>query len=452
MSLKRILFCFLMFISSLFIKLNVFADINTINFYGYINGSTDVFSYSDYNDLSFDNALRLIKYLKEDLNISFVSVIGYYKTLYFCNNVDFNNNSSSDIVDFKYNCVFDYYLDVSNFNWMLSKDDFNLFLNSLVLSNNNAVSKSKIFDIISVNGEILKYYTTYLFWQDGSLMFPNFNDVNFNNLNYTSTNFFTNYLPYGIMKFTDKDNKIISFLYRHFGFYYSSSVVDVEAPMINLIGNNEINIEINSIFNDPGYNCTDNVDSSCTVIVSGNVDTSKLGSYTLTYSATDLAGNNTKSTRIVNVIDSINPVITLFGDSIIYCNINGEYDELGASVTDNSNEILDVVIDSSLLDIRKVGDYKISYSACDSSGNCTTIYRLVKVQSTIPVDFSGSQYLLFNFSDIQDLFPNINFSGVSNSDQFVITIIFNIFFVIFIFFFIYLFIKVINKIISIVFH
>lgn len=441
MFLKRILFCFLLIISSLFVKLNVFADNFTYGIsYNYTSGSDVPFNNSP--DLYFKNSFSLIKYLKEDKKIDFHFVIYDDDFFYLCNDFDLENMAYSKLSDLKLVCnsYFKFYYFYSNF----TSDNFSSSLNDINATYSSSSKSFKFFDQYGLN-----YLSYKFFWQDGTVKFPYLDFFDNNTINFTRQ-YFLDFFSYGNDRLFTENGNIISYLYRYFGYDYISN--DVFAPVINLIGNSEINIEINSIFNDPGYNCTDNVDSSCNVIVSGNVDTSKLGSYTLTYSATDLAGNNSKVTRVVNVIDSINPVITLFGDSIIYCNINGEYDELGASVTDNSNEILDVVIDSSLLDIRKVGDYKISYSACDSSDNCTTIYRLVKVQSTIPADFSGSQYLLFNFSDIQDLFPNIDFSGVSNSDQFVITIIFNIFFVIFIFFFIYLFIKVINKIISIVFH
>lgn len=441
MFLKRILFCFLLIICSLFVKLNVFADNFTYGIaYNYVGSASDPFNNNP--DLYFKNSFSLMKYLKEDKKIDFHFVIYNDSFFYLCNDFDLENMAYSKLSDLKLICntYFKFYYYDSNF----ISDSFSSSLNDI---NVTYSSFSKTFDIFDQYG--LNYLSYRFFWQDGTVKFPYLDFFDNNTINFTRK-YFLDFFSYGNDRLFTENGNMISYLYRYYGYDYTSN--DVSAPVINLIGNSEINIEINSIFNDPGYNCTDDVDSSCNVIVSGNVDTSKLGSYTLTYSATDLAGNNAKVNRIVNVIDSINPVITLFGDSIIYCNINGEYDELGASVADNSNEILDVVIDSSLLDIRKVGDYKISYSACDSSGNCSTIYRLVKVQSIIPVDFSGSQYLLFNFSDIQDLFPNIDFSGVSNSDQFVITIIFNIFFVIFIFFFIYLFIKVINKIISIVFH
>lgn len=55
-------------------------------------------------------------------------------------------------------------------------------------------------------------------------------------------------------------------------------------------------------FTDDGATCVDVVDASCVVIVSGSVNTAISGNYTLTYSATDAAGNDaTVVTRTVSV-------------------------------------------------------------------------------------------------------------------------------------------------------
>lgn len=78
---------------------------------------------------------------------------------------------------------------------------------------------------------------------------------------------------------------------------------DKESPVITL-NNNPINVYINSNYTEPGYvvsdNCTDNLESK--VSVSGSVDTSKEGTYTLVYSVTDESGNSTQATRTVNVV------------------------------------------------------------------------------------------------------------------------------------------------------
>jgi hypothetical protein len=57
------------------------------------------------------------------------------------------------------------------------------------------------------------------------------------------------------------------------------------------------------VFIDSGATATDNIDGDLTakIIVTGAVDTSTAGVYTLTYSATDAAGNTGSTSRTVTV-------------------------------------------------------------------------------------------------------------------------------------------------------
>ena len=66
-------------------------------------------------------------------------------------------------------------------------------------------------------------------------------------------------------------------------------------------------LEVGAVFTDPGASATDAVDGDLTVdiVVTGSVDTSKVGAvYTLSYTATDAAGNTGTATRTVTIIDS----------------------------------------------------------------------------------------------------------------------------------------------------
>ena len=79
---------------------------------------------------------------------------------------------------------------------------------------------------------------------------------------------------------------------------------DSTPPTLALRGEPTINIVIDSPFTDPGVTASDAVDGdlSSRVVVSGNVNTTVLGTYTLTYSISDLSGNAaTPVTRTVNV-------------------------------------------------------------------------------------------------------------------------------------------------------
>ena len=68
-------------------------------------------------------------------------------------------------------------------------------------------------------------------------------------------------------------------------------VTDQTAPELVLNGANPLSVNWGGVFTDPGASFTDNVDASKTVTSLDTVDTSKVGSTILTYSAVDAGGN-----------------------------------------------------------------------------------------------------------------------------------------------------------------
>ena len=82
-------------------------------------------------------------------------------------------------------------------------------------------------------------------------------------------------------------------------------VVDKEAPVINLVDKENITLYLNSEYSEPGYSAEDNYDGVLTdkVKVDGSVDSSKVGTYKITYTVIDSSSNETKKERIINVIE-----------------------------------------------------------------------------------------------------------------------------------------------------
>jgi hypothetical protein len=66
---------------------------------------------------------------------------------------------------------------------------------------------------------------------------------------------------------------------------------DTTAPVIALIGANPLLIANGGTYADPGATVTDNVDATRTIQGTGTVNTATAGDYTITYNATDAAGN-----------------------------------------------------------------------------------------------------------------------------------------------------------------
>ena len=85
---------------------------------------------------------------------------------------------------------------------------------------------------------------------------------------------------------------------------------DTTAPTISLTGSSTINLTVGDTFTDPGATATDNVDGDITssITTSGSVNTSTAGTYTISYSVSDAAGNTAtvvQRTVIVSVASSI---------------------------------------------------------------------------------------------------------------------------------------------------
>ncbi len=168
---------------------------------------------------------------------------------------------------------------------------------------------------------------------------------------------------------------------------------DTTPPVLTLLGNNPDTVEVDTSevpqpYQDPGYTATDDRDEVVNVVVDGLdfIDRSnKDASYTITYTATDSAGNSTIAERIVTVVDTTAPVITLIGDNPHTITVdNGEapqpYQDPGATVSDNYDNALAYSVDPSVVDTGKTGSYTLVYTAVDSSGNeATAVERVVTV-------------------------------------------------------------------------
>ena len=174
-------------------------------------------------------------------------------------------------------------------------------------------------------------------------------------------------------------------------------VVDRTPPVITLIGDSIIEITKSSTYNDQGATAEDNVDGILTVTTTGSVDTNTLGTYIITYSATDVGGNTSTATRKVIVIepdpepepepepepDRIPPEITIFGQNPQTIEVFSSYSEPGVNAFDTLEGVVDVTTTGSV-DTNTVGTYEITYSASDSLGNTSEAIRTVYVVDRTP--------------------------------------------------------------------
>ena len=91
------------------------------------------------------------------------------------------------------------------------------------------------------------------------------------------------------------------------------SSIDHTGPEIKLNGSEEVTIGLGSKYKEEGVkSVVDNTDGKLDVkdvVIKGNVDTSKVGTYEVEYVAFDSLKNRTSVTRKVNVINNLNSVV-----------------------------------------------------------------------------------------------------------------------------------------------
>lgn len=195
---------------------------------------------------------------------------------------------------------------------------------------------------------------------------------------------------------------------------------DTEKPTITINGEKEITISAGSNYVDSGAKAMDNIDGDITsnIKVSGSVNAAAPGTYTITYSVSDKAGNKTEAKRVVTVTPAapitttttktttkkntgtVNrpttkktvittqkvttpPTITLRGEAYVSLNVGSSYKDSGYYAVDAKGaDITSRVRVSGSVNTSVAGTYKITYSVTDSYGNNASIARTVVVKST----------------------------------------------------------------------
>jgi len=153
---------------------------------------------------------------------------------------------------------------------------------------------------------------------------------------------------------------------------------DTAAPVITLNGDASVQLNEGEAYEEQGATAQDNVDGSVDVVVSGEVG-SEAGVYTITYTATDAAGNSSQTTREVTVlaVDTMPPLITLLGEDSVEITTEQTFNDPGATATDDTDGTIDVVVSGAVG--SEPGVYALTYSATDAAGNSSQVNRTVTV-------------------------------------------------------------------------
>jgi hypothetical protein len=179
-------------------------------------------------------------------------------------------------------------------------------------------------------------------------------------------------------------------------------VIDTIVPVIALNGSDIVQVEQCGQYQDQGYSASDN--DALTVTQSGtwNYSTEVRGTYTMTYTATDRAGNTASVTRSIEVVDTRNPSIELVGNAMDTVERWADYVDPGVLFDDYCNGSEQVTINTAgnFVNTQSTGLYYVSYVAVDASGNHSDeIHRYIWVETPIGMDEGiGNQVL--------NLYPN----------------------------------------------
>ena len=166
---------------------------------------------------------------------------------------------------------------------------------------------------------------------------------------------------------------------------------DITKPVITLVGESTVTLTVGGIYTESGVTATDETDGdlAAAIVIGGDaVDTSTVGTYTVTYNVSDAVGNAaTEVTRTIVVEaapDITKPVITLVGESTVTLTVGGIYTESGVTATDETDGDLTaaIVIGGDVVDMSTAGTYTVTYNVSDAVGNAATeVTRTVVVQA-----------------------------------------------------------------------
>lgn len=96
--------------------------------------------------------------------------------------------------------------------------------------------------------------------------------------------------------------------------FLPAEIKDVQAPTINLNGDQTYAVLVGQEFTAPAVTATDNCDNEIKVDVSGNYDTTVAGEYIIKYTATDSSGNTAIKQRVINVTNNTGVIYLTFDD------------------------------------------------------------------------------------------------------------------------------------------
>ncbi len=151
---------------------------------------------------------------------------------------------------------------------------------------------------------------------------------------------------------------------------------------VTVQGEKKLTLNVFDTYTDAGYKASNGLkDVSDKVTVNGNVDTSRVGEYTIEYVYAE-GKKQYKAVRVVKVVDTVAPLLTLTGDTALTISKIDLFNEPGFTANDNyDGDIASAV----KVEKNKISDtkYEIVYIATDSSGNTASAKREVEIKDKV---------------------------------------------------------------------
>ena len=174
------------------------------------------------------------------------------------------------------------------------------------------------------------------------------------------------------VKAVNKEGGYVYYTYLKCGNYESD--VDHEGPVITLNGSSDMTISKGDTYEEPGIkSVVDNIDGNIDVskvTIRGDVDTSTVGTYEVTYTISDTLENKTTVTRKVNVLQSLSSTVkenTLNGYNVGDVNNNYIYfnNMLFRIVRVNDDDSVVIVSNDALANVDYTNDGRFEDSTLD---------------------------------------------------------------------------------------
>ena len=162
----------------------------------------------------------------------------------------------------------------------------------------------------------------------------------------------------------------------------SAIQIDVSAPVITAPV--AMTFEATGVQTPLGRSDYGTATSTDATITDNAPSTFPLNDTTITWTATDVAGNEATADQVVTVADNTAPVITLTDDTAEGNTgvVGTAYTDPGATATDNVDANVVVIIGGDAVDTNTAGTYVITYTAMDAAGNdATPVTRSVTVNA-----------------------------------------------------------------------